>query len=152
MFHAFFSARQSGGLRMAVKSQPTVTQLHVPELEMILDEVEHALGAEKAQKLRQLLYSHQTLTQLIQEKNISLARLRRILFGAQTERTPDAAGDRSGSPVKERRKPRRQTSDWPAATATPVRKSRRLAPRAAGGRPIMVEFPLRRTRVATAWW
>lgn len=83
---------------MAVKSQPTVTQLHVPELEMILDEVEHALGAEKAQKLRQLLYSHQTLTQLIQEKNISLARLRRILFGAQTERTRDAAGGRSGLP------------------------------------------------------
>ncbi len=39
---------------MAVKSQPTVTQLHVQELDMILDEVEHALGAEKAQKLRQL--------------------------------------------------------------------------------------------------
>ncbi len=83
---------------MAVKSQPAVTQLHVPELEMILDEVEHALGAEKAQKLRQLLYSHQTLTQLIQEKNISLARLRRILFGAQTERTRNAAGGRNESP------------------------------------------------------
>ncbi|HEV3118994.1 MAG TPA: hypothetical protein VGY58_18215 [Gemmataceae bacterium] len=82
---------------MAVKSQPAVTQLHVQELEMILDEVEHTLGAEKAQKLRQLLYSHQTLTQLIQEKNISLARLRRILFGAQTERTRDAAGGRSES-------------------------------------------------------
>lgn len=83
---------------MAVKSQPAVTQLHVPELEMILDEVEHSLGAEKARKLRQLLYSHQTLIQLIQEKNISLARLRRILFGAQTERTRDAGAGRSGSP------------------------------------------------------
>ncbi len=82
---------------MAVKSQPTVTELHVPELEIILDEVEHSLGAEKAQKLRQLLYSHQTLIQLIQEKNISLARLRRILFGAQTERTRGAAGGRNGS-------------------------------------------------------
>lgn len=85
---------------MAVKSQPAVTQLYVQELEMILDEVEHALGAEKAQKLRQLLYSHQTLTQLIQEKNIRLARLRRILFGAQTERTRDAAGG-SRSPRQE---------------------------------------------------
>jgi hypothetical protein len=83
---------------MAVKSQPAVTQLHVQELEMILEEVEQALGAEKAQKLRQLLNSHQTLTQLIQEKNISLARLRRILFGSQTERTRDAAGGGSESP------------------------------------------------------
>ena len=83
---------------MAVQSQPAVTQLHVQELEVILDEVEHALGAEKAQKLRQLLYSHQTLTQWIQEKNISLARLRRMLFGAQTERTRDAAGGRNESP------------------------------------------------------
>lgn len=83
---------------MAVKSQAAVTQLYVQELELILDEVEHTLGAEKAQKLRQLLNSHQTLTQLIQEKNISLARLRRILFGSPTERTRDAAGGGSGSP------------------------------------------------------
>lgn len=65
---------------------------------MILDEVERLLGAEKAQKLRQLLHSHQTLAQLIQEKNISIARLRRLLFGPQTERTRDAAGGRSESP------------------------------------------------------
>jgi mevalonate kinase len=85
-------------LRMAVESQPTVTQLHVQELDMILDEVEHALGAEKAEKLRQLVSSHQTLTQLIQEKNISIARLRRLLFGPQTERMRDAAGGSSESP------------------------------------------------------
>jgi hypothetical protein len=100
MFQAFFSARQSGGLRMAVKSQPAVAQLHVAELEVILDEVEHSLGAEKAEKLRQLLHSYRTLTQFIQEKNISLARLRRLLFGSQTERTRDAAGGRSGSPAE----------------------------------------------------
>ena len=86
---------------MAVKSRPAVTELHVPELETIFDEVEHTLGAEKAQKLRQLLYSHQTLIQLIQEKDINLARLRRIIFGSQTERTRDAAGGRNESPRKE---------------------------------------------------
>lgn len=83
---------------MAVKSQPAVTELSVPELEIIHDEVEQALGAEKARKLRQVLHSYLTLTQWIQEKDISLARLRRILFGAQTERTRHAAGGRSGSP------------------------------------------------------
>jgi hypothetical protein len=41
---------------------------NVPELEIIHDEVEQALGAEKAQKLRQVLHSYLTLTQLIQEK------------------------------------------------------------------------------------
>lgn len=83
---------------MAVKSQPRVTQLHVQELDMILEEVEQALGPEKAEKLRQLMYSHQTLTQLIQEKNISIARLRKLLFGSPTERTRDAARDRSEPP------------------------------------------------------
>ncbi|HET6879405.1 MAG TPA: hypothetical protein VFI31_04600 [Pirellulales bacterium] len=83
---------------MAVKSQPAVTELHVPELEIIHDEVEQALGAEKAQKLRQVLHSYLTLTQLIQEKDVSLARLRRILFGVKTERTREAAGGRSGPP------------------------------------------------------
>jgi hypothetical protein len=82
---------------MAVKSQVAVTQLRVQELDMILDDVERALGAEKAQKLRQLLDSHQTLTQLIQEKNISIARLRKLLFGSKTERTRDAAHGRSES-------------------------------------------------------
>jgi hypothetical protein len=82
---------------MAVKSQVAVTQLRVQELDMILDDVERALGAEKAQKLRQLLDSHQTLTQLIQEKNISIARLRKLLFGSKTERTRDAAGEGSES-------------------------------------------------------
>lgn len=83
---------------MAVKSQPTITQLQVQELETILDEVEHALGEEKAQKLWLLLHSHQTLTQMILEKSVSIARLRKLLFGAQTERTRAAAGGRSESP------------------------------------------------------
>ena len=83
---------------MAVESQPTVTQLHTQELDTILDEVEQALGPEKAQKLRQLLHSHQTLTQLIQKKNISIARLRRLLFGATTERSHDARSGKSESP------------------------------------------------------
>ena len=82
---------------MAVKSQVAVTQLRVQELDMILDDVERALGAEKAQKLRQLLDSHQTLTHLIQEKNISIARLRKLLFGSKTERTRDTAHGRSES-------------------------------------------------------
>ena len=35
--------------------------------------------------------------QLIQEKNISIARLRKLLFGSKTERTRDAAGEGSES-------------------------------------------------------
>ncbi len=83
---------------MTVNSQPTDVHLHFHELDWIFDEVEQALGAEKAQKLRQLLDSHRTLTQWLQEKNISIARLRRLLFGPQTERTRNAAGGRSESP------------------------------------------------------
>jgi hypothetical protein len=78
---------------------------------MILEEVERSLGAEKAQKLRQLLNSHLTLTQLIQEKNISLARLRRLLFGQQTERTRDAAGDRNKPPREKTTEPPREKTN-----------------------------------------
>ena len=82
---------------MAVKSRPAVVELHVDQLEIILDKVEHKLGAEDSEPLRKLLRSHQTLTQLIQEKNISIARLRKLLFGSKTERTRDAAGEGSES-------------------------------------------------------
>lgn len=76
---------------MAVPSRSQVVELHVPELEMILDEVEVKLGAEQALRLRQLLQSYLTLMAWIQEKDINLARLRRLLFGSRTERTRDAA-------------------------------------------------------------
>jgi hypothetical protein len=75
---------------MAAKSQTKMVELHVHELEMILDQVEEKLGADKALRLRQLLQSHLTLMAWIQEKNLTLARLRRLLFGSQTERTSDA--------------------------------------------------------------
>ena len=83
---------------MAVKSQPAIVELHLDQLETLLDKVEHKLGAEDSEPLRKLLRSHQTLTQLIQEKNISIARLRKLLFGSRTERTRDAAGGRNESP------------------------------------------------------
>lgn len=78
---------------------------------MILDEVEQSLGAEKAEKLRQLLHSHLALTELIQEKNISLARLRRLLFGQQTERTRDAAGGRNKPPAEKTTEPAREKTN-----------------------------------------
>lgn len=83
---------------MPIQSQPTITELSIEELERILDEVEQALGDEKAQSLRQLLHAYLALTELIGEKSISIARLRRLLFGSPTERTRNAAGGQSESP------------------------------------------------------
>ncbi len=37
---------------MAVKSQPEIVELHVDQLETILDKVEHKLGVEDSEPLR----------------------------------------------------------------------------------------------------
>jgi hypothetical protein len=56
------------------------------------------MGEPTSRPFRTLLDAYVSLLQLIQEKNISIGRLRRMLFGARTERTRDVAGTGDSSP------------------------------------------------------
>jgi hypothetical protein len=82
---------------MVAKLQPAIVELHVDRLEIILDKVEHELGAEDSEPLRKLLRAYLTLAFLLKEKDFSITRLRRLLFGPRTERTRDAADCQSES-------------------------------------------------------
>lgn len=70
-----------------MKSTINVLELDVQEIESLLDQVEQALGEPAARPLRLLLGWHVSLVQLIERKNTTISRLRRLLFGAPTERT-----------------------------------------------------------------
>jgi len=72
---------------MKRSSSPDVVELDVEELEGKLRHIEQELGEETARPFRMLLSWYLSLLQLIQQKNASIARLRRLLFGARTERT-----------------------------------------------------------------
>ena len=66
-----------------------VIELEIPRLESLLEKIRAALGEEVARPFRQLLDSHVQLLQVIDNQEISLRRLKQLLFGAKTERTRD---------------------------------------------------------------
>ncbi|MHC4065665.1 MAG: IS66 family transposase [Planctomycetota bacterium] len=70
-----------------MKPQPEIIELDEQELQAKLDQIEAALGAEMAQPFRQLLAGYITVLGLLREKNISIQRLRNIIFGSSTERS-----------------------------------------------------------------
>lgn len=73
------------------QSQRRVVEFDIPELEASLDQIERTMGEPTSRPFRLLLAAHLSLLQSIQERDISIQRLRRMLFGASTERTRDAA-------------------------------------------------------------
>lgn len=83
-----------------MQSHPEVLELDEADLLSRLDRIEAALGPEMAQPFRQLLRWYAVLLDLLREKKISLQRLRKILFGASTERTSQvvpSSAERTGS-------------------------------------------------------
>lgn len=67
-----------------------LVELDRVELDASLDRIERQLGEETSRPFRVLLNSYASLLSLLEQKHLSLNRLRRIVFGARTERTPDA--------------------------------------------------------------
>jgi hypothetical protein len=78
--------------------QPKVVELDIGNLNANLNQVEQVMGEPTSRPFRTLLDAYVSLLQLIQEKNISIGRLRRMLFGASTERTRQVPGTRDSSP------------------------------------------------------
>ena len=87
---------------MKSDSRSRVVELDVEQLEATLDRIEQVMGEEITRPFRLLLTSHLWLMQLIQRKNTSIARLRKLVFGSPTERSrdmfePERAGSESAS-------------------------------------------------------
>lgn len=99
---------------MKPKREPEVIELDANQLQARLDQIEQAMGEETARPFRQLLSWYLSLLTFIEQKNATIVRLRRLLFGARTERSRDVepqgadsstdAADRSsgdGSPASD---------------------------------------------------
>jgi hypothetical protein len=81
-----------------VSTKPTTIEIGVQKLEEILRHVEaNELTEEDCQTIRTLLASYVHLTELLKDKNTSLARLRKLLFGASTEKTAAVLGGKDAS-------------------------------------------------------
>jgi transposase len=86
-----FAGQESWGLRMPTK--PTIIELDLEELEDFLRRVEaQELRGDDYETIRTLGAAYLHLLELLQDKNTSLARLRKMLFGVQTEKTAAVLG------------------------------------------------------------
>lgn len=127
--------------------KPSVVELNAQELESLLDQIEEQLGEPTVRPLRLLLASYLELMRVIASKRASIRRLRRLIFGPQSERSchllknddqdgeageasagdppePELPEDREGEPEK--------GANEPAADGPEPPASRRRARRARG--------------------
>jgi transposase len=111
---------------MPARAIPRV-ELSMDELEEILREAQRALSAEHYAKLEQLVHSFAYLTELLEDKQTTIATLRRLLFGppSETSRTvlgePEAAVG-AGPPAPGATEPSRPAGDDGAPAARAPRK------------------------------
>jgi hypothetical protein len=82
---------------MKARTKPTVMEVNMSEVADVLRRAESALDAKDYALLKMLVDSHAYLAELLADKEMSLARLRKILFGASTEKTAAVTGRESES-------------------------------------------------------
>ncbi len=86
---------------------PTIEpiELSAQELQAFLDRVHTQVQAADYQLIERLVDSNKTFFQLVAQKNMSMARLRRLFFGAKTEKTdsllPQAPSSQEDAPKKD---------------------------------------------------
>ena len=80
-----------------MKAYPQVIELDEEDLHAKLDQIEAALGADMAKPFRQLLAAYITVLGLLRDKNLSIQRLRKIIFGGSSERSSKIIPQTKGS-------------------------------------------------------
>ena len=84
---------------MASRSTPDIIELETEQTEALLCRMEAGqLTGEDVETLRAALQSYLYVTQLIDQKSTTIARLRKLLFGAETEKTAAVTGRAAESP------------------------------------------------------
>jgi transposase len=85
-----FSGDAISGIIMLTKH--TTIELDMKDLEDTLRRLEATLDEKDYEKIKALVDAYDYITDLLQDKNTSLARLRKMLFGASTEKTRAVVG------------------------------------------------------------
>jgi hypothetical protein len=101
-----------------MRHAPEIVEVDNPRLEEVLGRAEQALAQEDAALLRAVVESYRYVTDLVEDKNTSIRRLRQLLFGGRTEKTAAVAGDKE--PIAAAPSPSEQPLDTTAAAADPA--------------------------------
>jgi transposase len=75
-----------------------IVEVNPTQLEEVLHRVEQSLTEEDAALIRAVFRSYVCVTELVEDKNTSIRRLRQLLFGARTEKTDAVVGQDTERP------------------------------------------------------
>src|SRR3954468_12272261 len=90
------SPRSAGGCRM--RNTLELVDVDSDRLEEVLRRAEQALDEKDAELIRAVFDSYAYVTELVEDKNSSIRRLRLLLFGARTEKTESVVGQKTKTP------------------------------------------------------
>lgn len=82
---------------MASKS-PEMIEVNSEQVEAALQRADERLSEEDAYLLRRIVESYDCLTELVEDKNTSLRRLRKLLFGSKTEKASNVLDSKPHEP------------------------------------------------------
>ncbi len=72
---------------------PEIIEVNSQQIEDMLARAHDRLSEEDAQLLRRIVESYSYITDLVEDKKTTIARLRKLLFGSRTEKTKNVVGD-----------------------------------------------------------
>jgi len=75
-----------------MSKEPTIIEVDMNELKDLLHRAEAALDEKDYAKIKAIIESYNYIAGLVGQKNITIARLRKMLFGAKTEKTTTVTG------------------------------------------------------------
>jgi transposase len=81
-----------------MRNAPELVEVDSARLEDVLRRVEQALDEEDAALVRAVFESYAYVSDLVDDKNASIRRLRQLFFGARTEKTDVVVGPKAGTP------------------------------------------------------
>src|SRR5262249_46361372 len=90
------SPRSAGGCRM--RNALEFVEVDSDRLEEVLRRAEQALDEKDAELIRAVFDSYAYVTELVEDKNTSIHRLRQLLFGTRTEKTDSVVGQQTKTP------------------------------------------------------
>src|SRR4051794_3701956 len=88
-----------------MRNAPELVEVDSTRLEEVLRRVEQSLDEKDAALVRAVFESYAYVSDLVEDKNTSIRRLRQLFFGARTETTEAVVGQKARKPVCVRQTP-----------------------------------------------
>src|SRR6516162_1083483 len=89
------SLRSAGGCRM--RNTLELVEVDSDRLEEVLRRAERSLDEKDAELIRAVFEPYAYVTELVEDKDTTIRRLRQLFFGSRTEKTEAVAGPKAGT-------------------------------------------------------